>query len=72
MLRDLIGKQQMILFKMRTGDFLFNLGDVFFIWPHKIDSLEVHELFSDVLNLLDEVDIVLVEFGLRVDDGDDA
>ena len=36
------------------------------------DSLEMHKFFLDVLYLLDEIDIVFVQFGLGVDDGDDT
>ena len=62
----------MVLFEMGIHDFLLDEIDVFFVGPYEVDGFEVHEFFSDVLYLLYEIDIVFVEFGLGVDDGDDA
>ncbi len=57
---------------MRVGDFLFEELYVVLDGPDEVDGLEVHQFLPDIFDLLDEVDVILVEFGLCVDDGDDA
>lgn len=67
-----VGKKEMVLFEVRVLKLLPEEADIFFGRPDKIDSFEMHYFFLDVLNLLDEVDIIFIEFGLSVYDRDDS
>lgn len=62
----------MILLETRIQQLFFDELHVLFGGPDEIDSLEVHEFFGRIIYLLYEIDVVLVEFGLGVYDGDDA
>ena len=50
----------MVLFEMRVLNLLFEQSDVIRGGSHEVDTFQVHQLFLDVLNLLDEVDVVFV------------
>ena len=71
-LSNCVGEEKVVLFEVRILELLPQEDNVLFGGSHEIDGLEVHQFFLDVLDLLYEVDIVFIEFGLSVDDGDDS
>lgn len=62
----------MVFLEVRTGYFCSDNVDVFFGGTNKVDSFEVHQLLVDILDLLDQINIVFVEFRLRVNYGNNA
>ena len=70
--RDGVGEEDVVFLEMRLLQRLSQKDEVVFGRSDKEDSLQMHQLFLDVLYFLDEIDIVFVQFGLRVNNGDDA
>jgi hypothetical protein len=67
-----VGEEKVVLFEVRILELLSQEDNILFGGSDEIDGLEVHQFFLDVLDLLYEVNIVFIEFGLSVDDGDDS
>ena len=70
--RDGVGEEDVVFLEMRLLQRLSQKYEVVFGGSDKENSLQMHQLFLDVLYFLDEIDIVFVQFGLRVNNGDDA
>ena len=62
----------MILFEMGWLDLLFYQSYVFSGGSYEVYSLQMHEFFLDIFDFLDEINIIFVEFRLRIDDWDDT
>jgi hypothetical protein len=61
----------MVLLESRIFKFLYNKVQVFFGRPDKIDDFEMGQFFGHFIYFLNEIDVIFVKFGLRIDDGDD-
>jgi len=62
----------MILFEMWRLDLLFDDNYVFSGGSYKVNTFQMHEFFFNIFDFLDEIDIIFVEFRLRVNDWDDT
>ena len=70
--RDGVGEEDVVFLEMRLLQRLSQKDEVVFGGSDEENSLQMHQLFLNVLYFLDEIDIVFVQFGLRVNNGDDA
>lgn len=62
----------MVFLESRLFELLHDNFDVLLGGPHKVEGLQVRHLLAFVGDLLDEVDVVFEELGLRIDDRDDS
>lgn len=69
---ELIGEEEVVLLEVRVGDFLLQQLYVVLGGSHEVDCLQVHQFLPHIFDLLDEIHVILVQFGLRIDDGYDA
>lgn len=64
---DFIRKEEVVLLEPGLLEFSYDILDIFYGRSDKIEGLEMGESFSGLLSLLNEIDIVFVEFGLCID-----
>ena len=70
--RNGVSEKDMIFLKMYLLYTLPQKDQILFGGSDKKDSFQMHQFFLDIFDLLDEIDIIFVEFWLSVNYWDDA